>query len=51
MKSKTILLVLLLIGGITMAQNRWAGKKVAIIGDSISDSTRVGTTRCWWEIL
>lgn len=51
MKSKTILLVLLLIGGITMAQNRWAGKKAAIIGDSISDSTRVGTTRCWWEIL
>lgn len=51
MKSKTILLALLLVAGISGAQNRWNGKKAAIIGDSISDSTRVGTTRCWWEIL
>lgn len=52
MKSKTLsLLVLLLIGGMALAQQRWNGKRVAIIGDSISDSTRVGTTRCWWEIL
>lgn len=34
-----------------MAQNRWNGKRVAIIGDSISDSIRVGTQRCWWEMV
>ncbi len=51
MKSKILLFVLLLVGGMTVAQNRWNGKRVAIIGDSISDSTRVGTTRCWWEML
>lgn len=51
MKSKVLFLFLLLMGGMTVAQNRWNGKKVAIIGDSISDSTRVGTQRCWWEML
>lgn len=51
MKFKAFLLTFLFLGGIALAQNRWAGKKVAVIGDSISDSTRVGTTRCWWEIL
>ena len=34
-----------------MAQNRWAGKKAVFIGDSISDSTQVGTDRSWWQIL
>ncbi|MBO7480086.1 MAG: SGNH/GDSL hydrolase family protein, partial [Bacteroidales bacterium] len=33
------------------AQNHWAGSKVAILGDSISDPIRVGTDRCWWEFL
>lgn len=46
-----ILLLMLLTGTMLCAQNRWNSKRVAIIGDSISDSTRVGTTRCWWEYL
>ena len=33
------------------AQNQWRGSKVAILGDSISDPIRVGTTQCWWEFL
>jgi lysophospholipase L1-like esterase len=29
----------------------WKGKKVAFLGDSISDKRHVGTTRCYWEYL
>lgn len=42
---------LLLLSSLCLAGNRWAGKKVAVLGDSISDSTRVGTKKCWWEML
>jgi len=42
---------MLVMGTMLCAQNRWNGKRVAIIGDSVSDSSRVGTTRCWWEYL
>lgn len=42
---------LLLLSGLCLAGNRWSGKKVAILGDSISDSIRVGTKSCWWEVL
>lgn len=31
--------------------SQWEGKRVAILGDSISDKKRVGTTKCWWEYL
>lgn len=50
-KVSTLVWLLLLAGGIAMAQRRWQGKAVAVIGDSISDSTRVGTTKCWWSML
>lgn len=33
------------------AQSQWQGSKVAILGDSISDPIRVGTSKCWWEYL
>lgn len=51
MKKRTITAVLILVSVLGMAQSRWQGRSVAIIGDSISDSTHVGTTRCWWEML
>lgn len=31
--------------------NQWKGKRVAFLGDSITDSVRVGTTKCYWEYL
>lgn len=46
-----ILILFLLASGIVFAQNKWAGKRVAVLGDSISDSCHVGTTRCWWEMI
>lgn len=42
---------MLLLSSLCLAGNRWAGKKVAVLGDSISDSIRVGTKKCWWEML
>ena len=53
-KSKMKLCViagLLLLGNLCLAGNRWTGKKVAVLGDSISDSIHVGTDKCWWEML
>lgn len=31
--------------------NQWYGKRVAVLGDSISDPGHVGTTKCYWEYL
>ena len=31
--------------------NPWKNKNIAVLGDSISDSVRVGTERCYWEYL
>lgn len=47
----TAFICLLALGQPVFAQNQWSGSKVAILGDSISDPGRVGTTRCWWEFL
>ena len=30
---------------------QWNGVKVAFLGDSITDSIHVGTTKCYWEYL
>lgn len=32
-------------------RNQWKGKRVAFLGDSISDKRRVGTKKCYWEYL
>lgn len=32
-------------------KNQWKGKKVAFLGDSITDKQHVGTTKCYWEYL
>lgn len=32
-------------------QNQWFGKKVAYLGDSITDERHVGTTKNYWEFL
>ena len=32
-------------------RNQWKGKKVAFLGDSITDKARIGTTKCYWEYL
>ena len=37
--------------GQTMADSQWRGRRVAFLGDSITDAQRVGTTRCYWEYL
>ena len=29
----------------------WKGKRVAFLGDSITDAVHVGTTKCYWEYL
>ena len=31
--------------------NHWKGKRVAFLGDSITDKKHVGTTKCYWEYL
>lgn len=31
--------------------NQWKGKKVAFLGDSITDKRHIGTTKCYWEYL
>ncbi len=46
-----LLQIMLLVCSICVAQGKWAGKRAAILGDSISDSVRVGTKHCWWETL
>lgn len=35
----------------TATDNQWKGKRVAFLGDSITDSIHVGTTKCYWEFL
>lgn len=37
--------------GQTMANSQWRGRRVAFLGDSITDAQRVGTTCCYWEYL
>ena len=32
-------------------RNQWLGKRVAFLGDSITDERHVGTTKCYWEYL
>lgn len=32
-------------------ESQWKGKRVAFLGDSITDKKRVGTTKCYWEYL
>ena len=34
-----------------MADSQWKGKRVAFLGDSITDKRHIGTTKCWWEYL
>ena len=34
-----------------MIDTQWQGKKVAFLGDSITDSCHVGTTRNYWQFL
>ena len=31
--------------------HQWKGKKVAFLGDSITDKARIGTQKCYWEYL
>lgn len=33
------------------ANSQWKGKRVAFLGDSITDKKHVGTTKCYWEYL
>ncbi len=32
-------------------ESQWKGKKVAFLGDSITDKRRIGTRKCYWEYL
>lgn len=34
-----------------LLKNHWAGKKVAFLGDSITDAIHVGTTKNYWQFL
>lgn len=34
-----------------LGQNPWKGKRVGVLGDSISDGAHVGTEKCWWEFM
>lgn len=51
MRKKMFIAVTLLATLLAGAQSRWQGRRAAIIGDSISDSCRVGTDKCWWQML
>lgn len=35
----------------TVTQNQWKGKKVAFLGDSITDKIHVGTAKNYWQFL
>lgn len=37
--------------GGNLSDSRWRGRRVAFLGDSITDPHHVGTTRCYWEFL
>lgn len=32
-------------------ESQWKGKRVAFLGDSITDKKRIGTKKCYWEYL
>lgn len=34
-----------------VVESQWKGKRVAFLGDSITDKKHVGTTKCYWEYL
>lgn len=34
-----------------LVNTQWKGKRVAFLGDSITDKRHVGTTKCYWEYL
>lgn len=34
-----------------VVESQWKGKRVAFLGDSITDKRHVGTTKCYWEYL
>jgi len=34
-----------------LANSQWKGKRVAFLGDSITDKKRIGTKKCYWEYL
>ena len=36
---------------IVTVKSQWQGKRVAFLGDSITDKRRVGTKKCYWEYL
>ncbi|MCE8952328.1 SGNH/GDSL hydrolase family protein [Bacteroides thetaiotaomicron] len=36
---------------VVITESQWKGKRVAFLGDSITDEQRVGTTKCYWEYL
>ena len=35
----------------TVVDSQWKGKRVAFLGDSITDKRHIGTTKCYWEYL
>lgn len=37
--------------GRAVIESQWLGKKVAFLGDSITDKCHVGTDKCYWEYL
>ena len=37
--------------GMNLVQNQWSGKRVAFLGDSITDERHVGTTKNYWQYL
>lgn len=34
-----------------VVESQWKGKRVAFLGDSITDKKRIGTKKCYWEYL
>lgn len=56
MPMKTLLLTLALFAGATLSaqtpiSSQWEGKRVAFLGDSITDTCHVGTTKNYWGYL
>ena len=37
--------------GMNLMRNQWSGKRVAFLGDSITDERHVGTTKNYWQYL
>ena len=35
----------------SLGVNPWKGKRIGVLGDSISDAAHVGTDKCWWEFM